>query len=218
MPDAGGLSQQLWIIAGVIALAAFAIGIGQWLQRRRTAAFEAAVLPLGLRFRARDPELPAQPFFSLPLFQRGHGGWARNVGRGDRSWLFDYGYRTGHGKNQSRRVQTVAAVHAQHGVTFELGAEGWLDKLGSALGGRDVDFDADPAFSRSYRLRGPDEATLRERFGPGLRQQLVRQPGWSLEGDGDWVIAYRARRRVAPEDLAQFFIDARDLASRLGRR
>ena len=51
---------------------------------------------------------------------------------------------------------------------FELKPEGFFDRIGSVLGGHDIDFAEDPEFSRACRLKGPDEPAIRETFHAGL--------------------------------------------------
>ena len=92
-----------------------------------------------------------------------------------------------------------------------------FDKIGSAFGGQDIDFDENSEFSRRHRLRGEDEVAVRSLFGPALRQHLAMDPGWSLEGAGEWLIAYRKRKRVAPDELATFAEHARRFSELIAR-
>jgi len=85
------------------------------------------------------------------------------------------------------------------------------------FGGQDIDFPEDPEFSRRYRLRGTDENAVRELFHVGVRQHLAGDGGWSIEGDGDWVLVFRGDRRVAPDDLVDFVERTRRVCEVLGR-
>jgi len=44
------------------------------------------------------------------------------------------------------------------------------------------------------------------------------EPGWLVEGEGEWVVVVRRHRRAAPEELAGFVARARELASSEGTR
>ena len=79
--------------------------------------------------------------------------------------------------------------------------------------GRGIGFDEDPEFARSSRLQGPDEAAIRELFQPALRQQLASEGGWSVEGEGRWLVLYRRSKRIRPDRLVEFVESARRIAA-----
>ncbi len=206
----------VWVwIAGGVALVAAVFGVARHLERRRTQALEQAALRLGMTFQARDDNLEAHEFNQLPLFQRGHSRRIKNVASAGNQRFFGYSYTVGSGQNSSTHVQTVAVFDsASRGLPrFELKPEGLFDRLGSALGGQDIDFEEDPGFSRAYRLKGPDEEAIRQTFHAGLRQHLVSEGGWSVEGEGPWLVLYRRSKRIRPDGLADFIESARRISA-----
>ncbi|MBW2274221.1 MAG: hypothetical protein JRG96_13190 [Deltaproteobacteria bacterium] len=211
--------HELWIFGAAAVVVAAVVLAARWYEKKRTAALQDVAMRLGLSFLARDESIGTQPFASLPLFQRGESRRFRNVARGDELFVFGYSFTTGSGKNKSTYQQTVVALRVANVrlPAFQLSPEGFFDKIGTAFGGQDIDLDTDPEFSRRNRLRGEDEVAVKALFGQALRQHLAMDPGWSVEGAGEWLIIYRKRKRVAPDELATFVEQARRFAELIGR-
>lgn len=211
-----------WVVFGGMAvLLVLGAGLGILRERRRSQALRDVVSRLGLAFSEEDPGLAREGFGGLPLFGRGRSRSYGNVARGGDELVFGYAYSVGSGRNQTRHRQTVAAFHLSKGLggsspalpRFELRPERLFDRIRGLVGRRDVDFDDDPEFSRRNHLAGPDENALRALFARTLRQHFLAHPGWCVEGEGAWLIAYRHRKRVAPDDLVSFLEEARRIRS-----
>lgn len=208
------IPSWVWLVA-FAAVGGAAVLLGRRQERRRSAALEQAALRLGMNFLVQDEAFATSGFTGrLPLFQRGYGRGISNVARGSNESVFEFRYTVGSGKNSSTYQQTVAVfdLSPRELPAFELKPEGLTDKLGSLFGGQDINFEEDPEFSRRFRLRGPSEDAIRERFHTGLRQQLVAGGSWSVEGDGPWLAVYRRSKRVRPDDLMDFLQETRRLA------
>lgn len=184
-------------------------------ERARTKAFLAAGAALGLRPGAEDFDGLPSGLRALSLFQEGRARTAENVlWPPDRDYLvFDYRYTVGSGKNQATYRQTVGAFlcRGRSLPAFKAAPADLLDWFAVRFGGQDIDFPQDPAFSKAYRLRGDDEAAVRDFFSVGGTQYLAARPGWTVEAQGDWLVAYRARRRVSPKRLRDFVWDLQGL-------
>ena len=211
--------QAIWYIVGGGLVVGLVVLAAHLYERRRSEALQQAAMRLGLAFQAKDESIGMQPFASFPLFRMGRNRRFRNVARSDDLWLFGYSYSTGNDKNRSTHQQSVAAVRLPHAElpAFALSPEGFLARIGNALGAQDIDFEEDAEFSRRYHLRGDDEAAVRSLFTPALRQHLAMDPGWSVEGAGEWVILYRKRKRISPDDLATFAEHARRFSELIER-
>lgn len=197
-----------WIfVAGIIIVAAIFIGGSVWYEKQRTKKIRAAAESLGLAYAERSEGL-RETLSMLPLFRRGRSRRIRNVLTGQIEdmavHLFDYRYRTGSGKNSQTHNQTVAAFRIQGGrmPAFTLAPEHWGHRLISALGYQDIDFAEHPAFSRTFILRGEDEERIRALFDEELIAFMQAHSGNTVEGAGDWIVVYRTRKRVKPDDLA----------------
>lgn len=204
------------LIAGVVALQFHLIA------RRRRLLKEAAA-SLGFTYTATDvgASVGGLPH---PLFQRGYDDKVSNVldgsASGVRARLFDYQYTTGGGKNRSRHHQTVAAFQLTQSTLpdFEMFPERFYHWFAEAAGYKDIDFDSDPAFSRSYRLLGADEHAVRRLFHPGVVAPWGTRPGWTVEGSGQTLLFYRPRVIVKPDDVAGFLSETRELVRLFGVR
>jgi hypothetical protein len=127
--------------------------------------------------------------------------------------VFDHEYLRQAGKNSSWDRETVYCARRDRRSlpVFQLRPENVLDRIASALGWKDIDFDSRPDFSRMYLLRGPDDAAIRQVFGVEPLAFLEKHPGWHVEGEAGWVAVYRKDRRVAPDSIAEFLDEARQV-------
>jgi len=190
-------------------------GAAYWLERARGKELRAAAPGLGLI--PTDEALDDLPLGlrAMPLFEVGHGREAKNVLWGERrdTVLFDYEYTTGSGKSSTTHRQTLGAFHCpgRNLPAFTAAPEELSDWFAEWFGGQDIDFPGDPAFSKEYRLKGPDEAAVRDFFSVGGTQYLAARPGWTVHAQGDWLLAYRANKRVSPKKLKDFLWDLQGL-------
>jgi hypothetical protein len=187
------------------------------LRRRRARDLERIAPSLGLSFQKRDHRI-ADALQGLPLMQR-FSHQVSNVLRGEVGGaelvLFDYSWKPFWDKQ--RADQTVAAycLPSRALPELRLKPEGATDRLVAKLGLQDVDFETHPVFSASYRLKTDDETAIRAIFCPELLDHLELEAGWSLEGKGTWLVAYRAESLVAPSELHAFVEQTGRIAERL---
>lgn len=154
--------------------------------------------------------------FAVPMHQ-----WIRNHLSGTvgeyRVSVFDLQYSTTRGEAAKGSAQTV--VHVQSTrlrlPAFSLRPERVFHRAGDRVGGGDIDFGADPAFSRAFQLRGPDEDAIREAFGKDVRAAFHTIPGSSADADGSDFLVWRRDELTRPEDVAALVQKAVDLASAL---
>ncbi|TBR17042.1 hypothetical protein EPO15_17820 [bacterium] len=199
----------------IIPLAAAIVGAHYWLEKARTNALRAAAPGLGLH--PTDETLGDLPeaLKAMSLFGAGRSTEAKNVLWGERRdyLLFDYQYTVGSGRSSHTYKQTVGAFlcPGRNLPEFTAAPEDLGDWFGELFGGQDIDFEHDPAFSKAYRLRGPDEPAIRDFFSVGGTQYLAARPGWTVHAKGEWLIAYRASKRVSPKKLKDFLWDVQGL-------
>jgi hypothetical protein len=220
--ESGPTSWVAYAVAGLAALALIAALLSRWRARKRSEALAAAAVQVGLSFQVEAEALPAEEMARFHLFNVGHGHRVRNVMRGSAGGLdiivFDYRYVTGSGKNQSKHEQTVAAFHLKQAALpgFDLRHEHILYKIANLFGFRDINFADHPEFSRRYLLRGADENAVRSLFSPSLVdffESLQPEKIWSVEGQGEWLLVYRARRKADPAKLPDFLEETTTVAS-----
>jgi hypothetical protein len=213
-----------WVpFAAVVAMAVgVLIVVLVILDRKRTQVLTAFALEGGFLFCGKDwTTAQSKPHLATPLFNQGRSRRFYNIMIGSSSGmpvsLFDYSFTTGGGRQQSTRLQTVAA-YSKSGVLFpefEVHAEGMLEKVGDAIARKDIRFDSHPGFSKTYRLRSPDPEKTRRLFTPGLLsflEGLDQKKKWRLEGVNDTLIVYRSRKRVKPTDFRTFLEETSAIA------
>ena len=219
-----GHDLEVWGTVAFVVVLVLATVIAWFAKRYRSESMEEIAKQWGWDFFPVGDVEVEQEAKRLPLFQR---GWARHLtnalaGARDEApmHLFDYEFAVGAGRRTRTYRQTVAACllkTSQSVPTFELRPEHLLDKFSALFGSHDINFTTHPEFSRLYRLSGTDESGLRRRFRLELLHELASQPGWSMEGEGEWVLMYRANRLVDPDDLEAFRREAAHLARLLAQ-
>ena len=201
-------------IAGMIAFMGVMIYWSHVVQKKRTAGFEEQAQQLGLHF-VDDPASQAySQFDGFKLFNRGRSRKIRNLIEGDsgdvKISIFDYSFMTGSGKNKRSHNQTVIALqsHLLNCPEFSMRPEGFLDKIGGALGFQDINFDTHPEFSKLFVLKGPDETAIRSYFAPTVLEYFEGHAGNSLEGSGQTMFFYRSSVCRKPEELKDMLSEA----------
>jgi hypothetical protein len=167
----------------------------------------------GLSFSARGRRIMSADYFRFPLFQRGRARGVKNVFKGQYDGsdfiLFDYWYN----KNDMTHNYLVAVVPTTGSLPdFELRPESIPDKIRDKFGKKDIDIEADPAFSRKYRLLGADAAAVRDLFREDLRRiltQLDRNEIGGVEGGGHWLVFYQWTADYMSRKSEQYVEDIR---------
>lgn len=209
------------VIVGVVVILAVVLLLSGKKRKQRSADLQQFALSRGFQFYGQ--EAPAMPdvFDGFRLAKRGrrqkkHNFFSGNY-QGHMIACFDYYYITGSGKNTHHHWQTVFMVQSikSHLPNFTLTPEGFGAKLGGLLGGQDIDFDHAPEFSKSFQLKGADEAAVRRLFTPPLLSYFASNPGVYVEGERNMMVFYRDNRRVKVADIPQFLDQGVQIANRL---
>ena len=86
--------------------------------------------------------------------------------------------------------------------------EGMFDKLGSAMGFQDIDFDTHPEFSKLFVLQSSNEEMVRAFFKPSLLEFFETKKGVSVEAQTGTMFFHRPGRRVKAEQLKDLLSEA----------
>ena len=217
------ISDWLPWTAGGILLFSIWIAISAARARKRSQAFSASAVEMGLAFEGGTWSDPRKaPHLNTTLFTKGSAKTFRNVMTGSSTSLhvslFDYSYVVSDGRNSRTRAQTVASF-SKTGVQlpeFQMGPKGLLQKFGDVLCHPNINFDSHADFSRRYQVRSPTQEKTRELFTgslPSFFESLDPRQEWRLEGLEETLIVYRAGKRVKPENLRVFLDETARLAS-----
>jgi len=216
------------LLFGTLALVAVIFFLQRAVERRRTDALREVAPMLGFSFdgaskKPGDAGLDAT-VASFPLFKHGGTARVRHMMRAStvdgEHLVFEYRYRVSTGKSSHTVEQTVAAFRRRGAriPLFRMYPENVFSKLGHLLGGQDIDFESNEAFSASYVLKGEDADAVRAFFERQAVVYFADHRGWSVEGAGEWLIVYRASKREKPEGLREWIDEARQAARALDPR
>ena len=201
----------------IFGFLAFAGGMLYWshaTSKARTTAFKEQAEQMGLQFVDNPDGQIFEYFGNFKLFNRGRARRMKNLVEGDsgdvKLSIFDYQFTTGSGKSTTTHNQTVISLQSLQlsCPEFTMRPEGFFDKIGSAMGFKDINFDTHPEFSKLFVLKGPDEAAIRSFFTPTVLEFFENHPKESLEARDDTMFFYRNRTRRKPEELKDLLSQA----------
>jgi hypothetical protein len=167
----------------LLAFFAF-VGVVLWLyvngNRRRRQAWAQLGASLGLQFAGDDDSLLLE-CTGFSLFERSHARRIRNLLRGRsgriRIALGEFHYDSERSRGTPRYF--TVCVLERDGMQLphsRLRPERWgLDALGQLLGGKDIDFEDDPDFSRAYVLQGVSVPEVRGLYDARIRRWFTER-------------------------------------------
>lgn len=134
-------------------------------------------------------------------FGAGHSRMIYNVVAGELPWstfyTYDYRYVTGSGKSRQVHEHGIVAFRVPLSFTkLSIRSEGFLDKIGGALGLRDIQFESDE-FNREYHVSCDDDRFAFDILHPSMMQFFLSLPrlSWQMMGpyivlvnNGDWPV------------------------------
>ncbi len=188
---------QIVFFVVVLVLILFA-----WRARRR--GMERAAQEMGFSYEANPAVAETEGFMEVPLLKRNTGLSHLLRGSAGTGEVAVADVRTGSGKGATLRTVALYRLARKRLPVFELRPEHFLDKIGSAFGYKDINFESNPEFSKTYKLQGAEEMAVRELFHSGRLTFFEQQKGWSVDGAGEWLAVYRQVTCVSPKKLRTF--------------
>ncbi len=195
------------IVGGILTLIFFGIACSYYAAKKRRESLMESAEAMGLTFFPDGDASLLERLSMFKLFNQGRGRKMTNLIQGDsgevKIAIFDYQYTTGSGKNSHTHLQSVVTLQSKQLVCpdFTMRPEGMLDRIGSALGFQDIDFESHPQFSNSFVLQGSDEAAIRNYFDASVLDFFAAKPGISVEAQTGTLFFYRARKRIQPGEI-----------------
>ncbi|MEM6392706.1 MAG: hypothetical protein AAF797_08045 [Planctomycetota bacterium] len=133
-------------------------------------------------------------FPQFKLLQRGSSRYADEILYGQQQdgrevLVFRYHYTTGGGKNQQQHVLHAALLRLPFTMPeLIIRPEGLFDKLKSAFGLNDIDFES-AEFSRRFAVHCPDRRLAHDLIPPEtIEFLLARATAYTLEAEGDHLL------------------------------
>jgi len=176
----------------------------------RTEQFALISAKLKLNFFPKGSPSLFERLKPFHLFSKGWSRKIKNLMEGEANKvelaIFDYQYTTHGGQHPQTHRQSLLFIRSPklNLPDFSLRPENVFHKIGSAFGDKDIDFETHPIFSKSYLLRGDNEAVIRGLFNNELLNFIQSQQKISIEGSSDQLIFYRHKNRVKPEEVESF--------------
>ena len=178
--------------------------------KKRTEQFALISAELKLNFFPKGSTSLFERLKPFHLFSKGWSRKIKNLMEGEANKvelaIFDYQYTTHGGQHPQTHRQSLLFIYSPKLCLpdFSLRPENVFHKIGSAFGDKDIDFETHPIFSKSYLLRGDNEAVIRGLFNNELLNFIQSQQKISIEGSSDQLIFYRHKNRVKPEEVESF--------------
>ncbi len=191
--DAVGL-----VVAGIFVVLILAPFFQAKLRRR---SLERVAREIGFSFHATTANLGPKPYLSLPLLKESDGLSNILVGSVATGEVVVLDCKIGSGRSTYTLTVACLRLAGKQLPAFEMRPEKIFDKIGSVLGYRDIDFRENESFSRSYLLRGTDEAAVRELFHTGRLTFFEQHKGWIIEGKREWLGIYKQRKPFGQSNL-----------------
>ncbi|HMQ06235.1 MAG TPA: hypothetical protein PKC30_02985 [Saprospiraceae bacterium] len=131
----------------------------------------------------------------------------KNLMEGFELKIFDYQYTISTGKSSVTYNQSVLFIHSiQLSLPkFWMQPQNFMHRLGQWIGIDDVDFADFPEFSKNYWLKGTDVDLVRKGFNPKVLQFFSNKKGWRLEGIHYYLILYKRRKLLKPEEIETLY-------------
>lgn len=204
-------------IGGFIVLIVGGIIYSMVAEKKRRADLMETAESLGLAFIPDGDDRLLASLGEFKLFSQGRSRKMKNLIQGDsgevKIAIFDYQYTVGNGKNSSTHRQSVISLQSSELTSpdFSMRPEGMFDKIGSALGFQDIDFESHPEFSRLFVLQSSNEEAIRNYFQAPLLEFFEKKPGISVEAQSGAMFFYRPRKKIHAREIKDHLSQAYEI-------
>jgi hypothetical protein len=213
------MNTYLLIGAAVAVLAVFFLVSSRRKSARRRAMSRVSAETF-VDVEEYGPEAAILKESNLPFFMEGRGGVGKLLFRmppedGMRAFYFDHHAMLGPVDAARPRACTVAlfCMPKADFPEFHLSAGG--EAPDEALGLEAVDMAEFGDMPVGIKLYDRDKAALKSFFTRDMAYSLKEHPGWSAQGAGHWLLAYKGCSLVEPGEYAEFMAEAKKLALNL---
>ncbi|MGB0369410.1 MAG: SulP family inorganic anion transporter, partial [Flavobacteriales bacterium] len=126
----------------------------------------------------------------------------------------DVDFHEGEFQTKVSHQSTVAVIEIENTIPlFTVEKEHILDKLAALAGYDDIDFKRFKRFSDAYRLKGQNEAEIRDFFTPELIKYLEKDLPYRLESSGNRLLIFGKERLMNEAEVLKLIAFAVGLCS-----
>lgn len=203
-------------------------GLAGWMDARRRKLLAEFAQEKGFSFLPEAGALLQSQWDDFWLFNQGRSRRTFNVlgaklGELDVR-IFDYEYRTGHGKHSQTHRNTVVAFSSEDLSLprLKIRPRGFWGRIVRGIYDPGIAFEDHPDFNRSYCVESLNKTRARTVVTPAAIETFSEKPGWWVEMKMNWVCAcqihsprtrsfFHADNRPKPEELMAYLGDALEI-------
>jgi hypothetical protein len=205
---------QVFFVIVVIAIIIGAIVVGVQMERRRREALAALAAELGFQFDPAKDTRHDDEYAHFEIFRQGHSRSAMNTLRGQVEVegracpvkMGDFRYSKTESDGKSTRTVTYRFSYVIWHTPFAsapdvlIRREHVLDKLASAFGFDDIDFES-AEFSRKFCVKSPDKRFAYDLITPAMMEFLLASDPPTIDMEHGRVCIVDGTRRWKPEEF-----------------
>ena len=186
-------------------------------RRRRSGNIQKQAAKLRFEFFERPDAFPIK-LPEVGIFTMGADPEPRNlirrIGSGCELYILDYKFGSRSFRRHTICKQTVALVISRRQFPrFAMAPELFFLRWAAYAGYQDIDFESHPVFSKNYLLRGKDESQVRELFQPRILSHFEAAKGWTVEGEGPYLVVHRSGKVLSPAALPEMIRETERIAA-----
>jgi hypothetical protein len=180
-------------------------------DKHRVEALRSKAATMEMKFHLEDSHMLADQLSEFKLFNQGTSRKVKSVMTKsdglESEFLFDYSYTIQAGNTRVKHNQTVLFLNSKKLSLpeFILKPENFFDKIISAFGYTDINFESHQEFSKKYNLKGEYEPLIRKYFNKSVLDLLTEHRDFTIEGMNYYFIFYKSKLLTNPNDIASFY-------------
>ena len=94
---------------------------------------------------------------------------------------------------------------------FHLKPKNVMMKLGALFVTSEEEFQEHPQFFRNYKVEGEHRDAINYALKPEVLEFLSEEKGWSIEGNGRYLLCYKKHKTQKPEEITSFLEEGLDI-------
>jgi hypothetical protein len=217
--SAVGILFILLIVAAIVGI----VWLSCYLRKLRRQKLAAVAAHLGLTYYPGGDFGLEDRYDFFELFQRGSSHHSYDLISGGRDdvevMLFDFSYTTGSGKNRTTHTRTACVLELpmRRWLPYVIiRPEGFFDKIASAVGFNDIDFES-VEFSKEFYVKGKNRRFAYDVIHPRMMEYLLAVGSVYIEIANRAILVHHDSR-LPPDEWVGLFRRAKGFLERIPER